>query len=80
MGDDLADDRCDGLAVAEHAALDLHTVDALLDEHLVVVPAGQRDSAGQFPDGSVNRRVEDRLIALADQRRRFVAMSPGERT
>ncbi|MGE0117514.1 MAG: Lon protease family protein [Dongiaceae bacterium] len=49
-------------------------------ELLTGVPAGQRDGAGKFPDGSVNRRVEDRLIALADQRRRFGVASPGERT
>jgi lon-related putative ATP-dependent protease len=49
-------------------------------ELLTGVPAGQRDGAGKFPDGSVNRRVEDRLIALADQRRRFSAASPDERT
>jgi len=29
---------------------------------------------GLFPEGTVNRRVEDRLIDLADRRRRFGAM------
>ena len=40
---DLADDRGDRLAVAEHTDLDLDARLELLDEHLVVVPAGERD-------------------------------------
>lgn len=42
-------------------------------ELLTGFPAGARDDDGKFPKGSVNRRVEDRLIALAQQRRRFGA-------
>jgi len=44
-------------------------------ELLTGVAAGARDDAGRFPDGSINRRVEDRLIALAERRRSF-AMQP----
>jgi lon-related putative ATP-dependent protease len=33
--------------------------------------AGERDGEGNFPEGSVNQRVEDRLIALAEKRRAF---------
>ena len=40
---DLADDRGDRLAVAEDTDLDLDARLELLDEHLVVVPAGERD-------------------------------------
>ena len=40
-------------------------------ELLTGFPAGAREDDGKFPKGSVNRRVEDRLIALAQQRRRF---------
>ena len=40
-------------------------------EILTGVPAGERDSAGQFPEGSVNRRVEARLIELAEKRSAF---------
>ena len=43
MRDDLADDGRDRVAVAEHPALDLDAVDELLDQHLVVVPARERD-------------------------------------
>jgi lon-related putative ATP-dependent protease len=34
-------------------------------ELLTGVPAGARAANGQFPEGTINRRVEDRLIALA---------------
>jgi len=34
-------------------------------------PAGTRDAGGRFPAGSINRLVEDRLIAFAEARRRF---------
>lgn len=37
-------------------------------EILSGVPAGERDAAGAFPAGSVNGRVEARLIALAERR------------
>ncbi len=47
-------------------------------ELLTGVTAGARDGDGRFPEGTVNRRVEDRLIALAEQRRRFGAGSGGE--
>ena len=40
--DDLADDRRDRIAVAEHADLDLDSRLELLDEHLVVVAPGER--------------------------------------
>jgi lon-related putative ATP-dependent protease len=37
-------------------------------ELLTGVQAGERDPTGKFPDGSVNQRVEGRLIDLADKR------------
>jgi predicted ATP-dependent protease len=40
-------------------------------ELLVGVPAGQRDADGAYPEGSVNRLVEQRLQAFAEARRRF---------
>jgi predicted ATP-dependent protease len=40
-------------------------------ELLTGVPAGERNDAGEFPDGSVNQRVEARLAALADKRLAF---------
>lgn len=38
---------------------------------LTGVPAGGRDVTGQFPPGTVNHLVEQRLIALARQARAF---------
>ena len=40
-------------------------------EILTGIPAGDRDGAGDFPEGSINRLAEDRLIAFAEARRRF---------
>ena len=37
-------------------------------ELLTGVPAGERDESGKFPEGSVNQKVEERLIALAERR------------
>ena len=48
MRDDLADDGRDRVAVAEHAALDLDAVDALLDQDLVVVPARELDGGAEL--------------------------------
>ena len=41
-------------------------------------PAGRRDSAGKFPADSINRRVEDRLVAFAEARRRYGAGRGGD--
>jgi lon-related putative ATP-dependent protease len=40
-------------------------------ELLTGVPAGEPDDTGEFPAGSVNQRVEARLIALAEKRLAF---------
>jgi len=36
---------------------------------LTGVEAGERDNAGKFPEGSINQRVEARLIELAEKRK-----------
>jgi lon-related putative ATP-dependent protease len=43
---------------------------------LTGVEAGARDARGAFPKGTVNYRVERRVRALADSRRRFARASP----
>ena len=74
MRDDLADDRRErGRAdVAEDAALDLGAGDELLHEHLLVVPAGERDGGFELglvvrlrdPDGGAEaRRLDEDGIA-----------------
>jgi lon-related putative ATP-dependent protease len=40
-------------------------------EILTGIPAGERDSSGRFPEGTLNHRVEARLIELAEKRRQF---------
>ena len=42
-------------------------------EILTGVPAGQRAADGKFPAGTINRMVEERLVALAQARKRFGA-------
>ncbi len=47
-------------------------------EILTGMPAGERDADGRFPEGTLNHRVESRLIDLADKRRAFGALQRGE--
>jgi len=47
-------------------------------EILTGIPAGERDEEGEFPKGSINQRVEARLIELAGRQRAFAA--PREET
>ncbi|MCX7629185.1 MAG: ATP-dependent protease, partial [Geminicoccaceae bacterium] len=42
-------------------------------EILTGLPAGERGPDGLFPEGTVFRRAEDRLRALAEKRRAFAA-------
>jgi hypothetical protein len=45
-----------------------------VDEALAMLagtPAGERLETGEFAEGSVNRRIEDRLMGFARARRRF---------
>ena len=41
--------------------------------------AGDRGSDDQFPEGSVNRRVEDQLIHYARKRKSFLETTNGEK-
>jgi len=54
----------------------VRTVDQAI-ELLTGVPAGERDEEGNFPEASVNQRVEARLIELAEKQRAFSA-PPGK--
>jgi predicted ATP-dependent protease len=40
-------------------------------ELLTGMPAGERDEEGRFPEGTINRLIEDRLIAIAEKRQAF---------
>jgi hypothetical protein len=46
-------------------------------EILTGVAAGERAADGLFPKDTLNRRVEDRLIALAEKRRSFAQPEKG---
>ena len=48
-------------------------------EILTGLPAGDRDVEGKFPFGSINQRVEVRLIELAEKRISFGQSSGNER-
>ncbi|MFO7602195.1 MAG: ATP-binding protein [Gammaproteobacteria bacterium] len=49
-----------------------HNVDEAM--HLLTgLPSGERDADGQYPQGSINRRVEDRLIELENLKEKFKA-------
>jgi predicted ATP-dependent protease len=48
-------------------------------ELLTGCPAGRRGEDGHFPEGSIYRRVEDRLSSYAVVRRNFAARALGER-
>ena len=54
------------------------TVDEAM-ELLADAPAGMRDANGLFPEGSVNRRVEQRIVTYAEQARAFVVPAVAEK-
>ncbi len=57
----------------------IETVDQGI-EILTGVPAGERDEEGNYPEGSVNAMVEQRLIEMAEKRRAFVAEAAEDTT
>ncbi len=47
-------------------------------EILTGIPAGERDEEGNYPEGSINQRVEARLAELAEKRAHFSHEEEGE--
>ena len=46
-----------------------------IDEGIAVLtglPAGERGKDGLYPEGTINRRVEDKLIAFSEARRKYI--------
>ncbi|MCC2099007.1 MAG: AAA family ATPase [Hyphomicrobiales bacterium] len=68
----LRDDVVEACKAGQFAVYPVSHVDEGI-ELLTGVSAGVRDDSGQFPDGSINRLVEDKLSAFAEMRRRFIA-------
>jgi lon-related putative ATP-dependent protease len=59
--------RQDVVDAVEAGQFHIHPV-RTIDEGIAIltgVPAGERDGEGSYPEGSVNARVEERLVALA---------------
>jgi lon-related putative ATP-dependent protease len=66
----LRKDVVEAVAEGKFRIFAVNTVDEGI-EILTGVPAGQRDENGNFPEGTVNQRVETRLITLAEKRKTF---------
>ncbi len=66
----LRQDVIDAVAAGQFHIYPVETIDQGI-EILTGLPAGERDEAGHFPEGSINRRVEDHLAAMAERWRQF---------
>jgi lon-related putative ATP-dependent protease len=65
--------RADVVEAAERGIFHVwpvETVDEAL-ELLTGLPAGAKDASGQWPEGTINRRVDERLAAFAEKARSF---------
>lgn len=62
--------RADVVAAAAEGRFRIYAVRTIDEgiELLTGMPAGERGEDGKFPEGTINRLVEDRLIALAERR------------
>ncbi|GAB4440151.1 MAG: ATP-binding protein [Anaerolineae bacterium] len=68
----LRQDVVEAAAAGKFQIYPVETIDQGI-EILTGLPAGERDEAGNYPEGSLNQRVETRLAALADKWRAFSA-------
>ena len=73
----LRDDVIEATAAGRFHVYGVKTVDQGI-EILTGVPAGKRGNKGAFAAGTINRMVDDRLIALAEARRAFAAAPKGK--
>ncbi|HET91938.1 MAG TPA: ATP-binding protein [Chloroflexi bacterium] len=72
----LRQDVVDAVAAGQFHIYPVQTVDQAI-MLLTGLPAGERDAKGNFPAGTINRQVENRLIELAKRQRQF-SQSSGE--
>lgn len=70
----LRQDVVEAVAAGQFHIYPVETIDEGI-ELLTGTPAGSRGLDGRFPEGTVNRRVEDRLTAFAEARRRYGVMA-----
>jgi lon-related putative ATP-dependent protease len=66
----LRKDVVDAVRAGKFRIFAVSTIDEGI-EILTGVPAGARGADGKFPEGTINRKVEDRLVALASIRESF---------
>ncbi|MBI4182498.1 MAG: AAA family ATPase [Proteobacteria bacterium] len=67
----------DAVKAGRFRVIPVKTIDQGI-EVLTGIPAGERDANGAFPPGSLNQRVEARLVEFAEKRRAFGAAGRGE--
>ena len=72
----LSQEVVDAVREGKFRVIAVRTIDEGI-EHLSGVPAGERNEKGVFPEGSVNARVEARLLALSQKR---VSLGKSENT
>jgi len=63
-------DVVDAVATGRFQVYPVNHIDQALSL-LTGLPAGERDTQGEFPEGSLNRRICERLVELAEYRRSF---------
>lgn len=63
----LKNDVVEAVAAGKFRIYAAESIDQCL-EILTGLPGGERDASGQFPEGSINQRVELRLVQLAEKR------------
>ncbi len=64
----LRHDVVEAVAAGKFSVYPVETIDRGM-EILTGVAAGERDGSGQFPEGSINHRVEQRLVEFAERAR-----------
>ena len=70
-------DVVDAVAEKRFHVWAIETVDEGM-EILTALPMGERDEQGNYPENSVNHRVEQRLAELAEHRKTFSHIERGE--
>ena len=63
------------VSAVEQGRFHVHAIETIDDALALLsgIQAGVADQAGKFPEGSVNRMVDDQLAVFAEQARRFMA-------
>ncbi|QQS48229.1 MAG: AAA family ATPase [Acidobacteriota bacterium] len=73
----LRQDVVDAVSAGKFHIYPVRTIDQGI-ELMTGLPAGERNAEGRFPLGSLNQRVEARLIELAEKRARFIQSTQQE--